>query len=257
MGTRSTVKFFSQHDQDQPLASIYQQWDGYITGVGHDLADFLKDKKIINGIQLHQTAIGNEEYTFEDVINVLQLDFEAKPSTPNDRKWIERLHSIMLSNKVLRLYVDNTELIDFTNPDDYADIINNRIGFYAGNCTWNIYTDPAVNYTVQTTNELPAPNCFQNMFMFLANITTGEYWTVLIGSHTTNEITFSNPDGETLPAAPGTYDPADFYYCIFGFDCKAQVQEINTLASPFNKFGYNEHAPFGGLSLTLKQYKDN
>jgi hypothetical protein len=56
MGTRSTVKFISEFDQDQPLASIYEQWDGYITGVGHDLADFLKDKKMINGIQSYQTA---------------------------------------------------------------------------------------------------------------------------------------------------------------------------------------------------------
>ena len=46
MGTRSTVKFY----QDQQIvASIYQQYDGYISGVGHDLAKWLKTKTIVNG----------------------------------------------------------------------------------------------------------------------------------------------------------------------------------------------------------------
>jgi len=47
MGTRSTVKFY----QDQQIvASIYQQYDGYISGVGYDLAKWLKTKTVINGI---------------------------------------------------------------------------------------------------------------------------------------------------------------------------------------------------------------
>jgi len=46
MGTRSTVKFY----QDQQIvASIYQQYDGYISGVGHDLAKWLKTKTVVNG----------------------------------------------------------------------------------------------------------------------------------------------------------------------------------------------------------------
>lgn len=50
MGTRSTVKFFDEYNQDEPVCCIYQQYDGYINGVGHDLASFLKDVKVINGI---------------------------------------------------------------------------------------------------------------------------------------------------------------------------------------------------------------
>jgi len=51
MGTRSTVKFYSQFNQDEPVLSVYQQYDGYIEGVGHELAKWLKDKKVINGIR--------------------------------------------------------------------------------------------------------------------------------------------------------------------------------------------------------------
>jgi hypothetical protein len=47
MGTRSTVKFYQNQ---QVVASIYQQYDGYISGVGHDLAKWLKTKPVINGI---------------------------------------------------------------------------------------------------------------------------------------------------------------------------------------------------------------
>lgn len=52
MGTRSTIKFYSEfkQDDDKPLVCIYQQYDGYISGVGHELAEFLKDKTLINGI---------------------------------------------------------------------------------------------------------------------------------------------------------------------------------------------------------------
>ena len=46
MGTRSTIKFY---EGNKPLLSIYTQYDGYISGVGHDLANFLKDIKVVNG----------------------------------------------------------------------------------------------------------------------------------------------------------------------------------------------------------------
>ncbi len=46
MGTRSTIKFYEGND---PLLSVYTQYDGYISGVGRDLANFLKDIKVVNG----------------------------------------------------------------------------------------------------------------------------------------------------------------------------------------------------------------
>jgi hypothetical protein len=49
MGTRSTVKFYSEYSK-KPVLSVYQQFDGYISGVGFNLANFLKEKTIINGI---------------------------------------------------------------------------------------------------------------------------------------------------------------------------------------------------------------
>lgn len=57
MGTRSTVKFYDHNDED-PILSVYQQWDGYIEGVGHDLANWLKDKKVINGYSVQTMEEG-------------------------------------------------------------------------------------------------------------------------------------------------------------------------------------------------------
>jgi len=49
MGTRSTVKFYDEQQKDEPILSVYQQFDGYIDGVGYDLVNFLKNKTVING----------------------------------------------------------------------------------------------------------------------------------------------------------------------------------------------------------------
>jgi hypothetical protein len=49
MGTRSTVKFYSDWDPEIAVLSVYQQFDGYIAGVGRSLAEFLEEKKILNG----------------------------------------------------------------------------------------------------------------------------------------------------------------------------------------------------------------
>ena len=55
MGTRSIVTFIEKFDKTEiPLVSVYQQYDGYLSGVGRELCDFLSKKKIINGIGFDQ-----------------------------------------------------------------------------------------------------------------------------------------------------------------------------------------------------------
>lgn len=46
MGTRSTIKFL---EDDRNLCNIYQQYDGYPSSVGLELAEFLNGMEIING----------------------------------------------------------------------------------------------------------------------------------------------------------------------------------------------------------------
>lgn len=47
MGTRARVEVY---DGNQCLVSIYRHWDGYPSGLGLELADFLSGSKLVNGI---------------------------------------------------------------------------------------------------------------------------------------------------------------------------------------------------------------
>ena len=50
MGTRSTVEFVEKRNEKEiPLLKIYQQYDGYLQGVGYELAEFLREFEIVNG----------------------------------------------------------------------------------------------------------------------------------------------------------------------------------------------------------------
>ena len=56
MGTRATVKFYNEEPKENsiPLVNFYYQYDGDYDVIGKQLADWLKSKSVINGIQ-HQT----------------------------------------------------------------------------------------------------------------------------------------------------------------------------------------------------------
>lgn len=47
MGTRSTIKFY---DEEDFICAVYQQFDGYLEGVGKDLKKFVLSKSFVNGI---------------------------------------------------------------------------------------------------------------------------------------------------------------------------------------------------------------
>ena len=76
MGTRSTVKFYNEFKKEEPILSVYQQFNGYIDGVGHDLANFLKGKTIINGIS-NQTM----EDGFANGMGCLAAQYVAEKKT--------------------------------------------------------------------------------------------------------------------------------------------------------------------------------
>lgn len=53
MGTRSKTSFIEKRGEKLThLVSVYQQYDGYIEGVGHEIAEYILSKKICNGIKL-------------------------------------------------------------------------------------------------------------------------------------------------------------------------------------------------------------
>jgi hypothetical protein len=62
MGTRSLTKVFSTYNDEkknkqvtEQLVNMYRQYDGYPSGHGDELADFLNSGKVVNGIGGNET----------------------------------------------------------------------------------------------------------------------------------------------------------------------------------------------------------
>lgn len=70
MGTRSTIRFIEKYEnRETQLVNIYQQFDGYIEGVGYELAKWLINKTIVNGF------VGNDEKNNANGIGCLAAQF--------------------------------------------------------------------------------------------------------------------------------------------------------------------------------------
>lgn len=54
MGTRSTTTI--KNEEGKTLVTLYRQYDGYPSGHGQELADFLSARTLVNGFQAGQTA---------------------------------------------------------------------------------------------------------------------------------------------------------------------------------------------------------
>ena len=79
MGTRSTMKFIrKENNKLTSLVSIYRQYDGYIDGVGHELAKYLLSKKIVNGIPINDNS-GRIANGFGCLIAQYIRDFKTEP----------------------------------------------------------------------------------------------------------------------------------------------------------------------------------
>ena len=79
MGTRSTMKFIRKgNNKLTPLVSIYRQYDGYVDGVGHELAKWLLDKNIVNGIPINDNS-GRIANGFGCLIAQYIRDFKTEP----------------------------------------------------------------------------------------------------------------------------------------------------------------------------------
>lgn len=64
MGTRSlthVIETWKDHEsgkqKKQCLMTMYRQFDGYPSGMGTDLAEFLKQGKVVNGISMAETQL--------------------------------------------------------------------------------------------------------------------------------------------------------------------------------------------------------
>lgn len=126
MGTRSTIKFYSEFNQDEVLVSVYQQFDGDIGGVGHELAEWLSKKKVINGIQDQEMEQG-----YANGMGCLAAQFIKEFKVRIGGFYIGRIdgkeeynYQVRLVDKKLIITVDSIfkgtpqELLDFEESDE-------------------------------------------------------------------------------------------------------------------------------------------
>jgi len=62
MGTHSVVTFYEKiynSEKYERIVSVYQQYDGYVTGVGFSLCNFLNKYHLVNGIGIDDINIAN------------------------------------------------------------------------------------------------------------------------------------------------------------------------------------------------------
>jgi len=128
MGTRSTVKFYHSFDDKEPVLSVYQQYDGYIDGVGHDLANFLKNKTVINGFG-HETMKDG----FANGMGCLAAQYVAENKTEIGGFYLTTKTDLQGYDYVVSLINDKIiikindfkgtpeELLDYKEPEDEDD----------------------------------------------------------------------------------------------------------------------------------------
>jgi hypothetical protein len=54
MGTRSLTYVYGGDRETKPLVCMYRQFDGYPSGHGQELIDFLKPIRLVNGLGVNE-----------------------------------------------------------------------------------------------------------------------------------------------------------------------------------------------------------
>lgn len=118
MGTRSTIKFIEKYDDnEQELVNIYQQYDGYIDGVGKDLAKWLLSKKLVNGFSLGMSM----EDGYANGVGCLAAQFIKDNKTEIGGLYIDHIESTEDYN--YKVIIDEGKINGKTNIDDITTII--------------------------------------------------------------------------------------------------------------------------------------
>jgi len=58
MGTRSLTFVYEGNVGSEPIMNMYRQYDGYVSGHGRELAEFLASIKLVNGFGLDDHELG-------------------------------------------------------------------------------------------------------------------------------------------------------------------------------------------------------
>lgn len=121
MGTRSTISFIEKENgNESTVACVYQQYDGYLEGVGKWLAEWLMPKIMVNGIPDYEHDYANgitdlaAQYVcdFKDGCGDLYLyasNWTVEEACDYNYKVIHEFNNNGKANEVLTIEVTNWE----------------------------------------------------------------------------------------------------------------------------------------------------
>ena len=124
MGTRSLTVFNDEHDNKE-ICVFYRQCDGFPEGHGTDLLNFLKDMKIVNGINSE-----NKKWKISNGMDCLAAQIVAHFKSGPGYFYINKadtrdvgeefIYTLYYKNKDLHIKVEDTyENKDTTQPDGH------------------------------------------------------------------------------------------------------------------------------------------
>jgi|TARA_R100001163_G_scaffold1869_5_gene2927 hypothetical protein len=123
MGTRSLTHFV---EEGETLATIYRQFDGYLSGHGNDLAEFLKGFNIVNGYSGDTTNLANGMgcLTAQFIAHIKEGCGNIYLYPPNSENcWEEYTYSVYLKDNQLNIKAvkyDNEVVFEGT-PEELLD----------------------------------------------------------------------------------------------------------------------------------------
>lgn len=141
MGTRSIITFIERVNAgDSIVAQVYQQYDGYLEGVGKSLAEWLMPKIMVNGIPDYEHDYANGigdlaaqfVHDFKDRIGYLYLyspDWGAEEWCDYNYKVIYQCNNNGNADDVLTIVVtnwDNEESLFIGKPSELLKFIEKR-----------------------------------------------------------------------------------------------------------------------------------
>ncbi len=128
MGTRALIKInIKKGEMIAPLVCIYKQHDGYLSGLGATLFEFLNRKKIINGISGSPDPVNtsNGAYDFAG-----QLVYELKQRQPLAGVYLYPTNTNDVGQDFTYTVTfakstsfDNIDVLDSVSIDCYGDVV--------------------------------------------------------------------------------------------------------------------------------------
>ncbi len=125
MGTRSLTII---QENNKNLVTIYQQYDGYLEGVGSNLYEFIQSGQLVNGFQINKTNQFNGMSCFAaQLVKYLKngtggtyLEAQVNPELYNGQYGTDYCYWIYKEDNEIKLKYKTT----YENDNDWIEITN-------------------------------------------------------------------------------------------------------------------------------------